>query len=181
VNWAVASLVQSLLEKLTGIRIIHFPEIKELQKWKSCERHLFDSDGLHPTEAGHAKLKEAVLALWEDAGFPKCSVRSQGKKRERETDAGCVPDCEGSTEQRFEAIINGEPLQEFLTVAEQLEFYGLFKQATMGDIQKARPGPLAFKARKKWDAWMANKGMSRDEARAKYVELASGAKRRRSS
>ena len=50
-----------------------------------------------------------------------------------------------------------------------LHLYGLFKQATVGDISTSRPGPFDLKARKKWDAWKANQGTHEDTAKAEYV------------
>ena len=53
--------------------------------------------------------------------------------------------------------------------------YGLFKQAKEGDNSVDKPGMLSgFEARGKWDAWEANKGMSKEDAAAKYVETAKG-------
>ena len=51
-----------------------------------------------------------------------------------------------------------------------LELYGLYKQATVGDVQGKRPGLLDLKGRAKFDAWTARKGMEREEAMQKYVE-----------
>ena len=52
-----------------------------------------------------------------------------------------------------------------------LELYGLYKQATEGDVTGTRPGMLDPRGRAKWDAWSSRKGMSAEEARAKYVAL----------
>lgn len=52
----------------------------------------------------------------------------------------------------------------------KLEFYGLYKQATEGDVSGKRPGMMDFVARAKYDAWAANKGMSREEAMQKYID-----------
>ncbi|XP_077579370.1 acyl-CoA-binding protein-like [Stigmatopora nigra] len=49
--------------------------------------------------------------------------------------------------------------------------YGFYKQATLGDVNVERPGILNLFARRKWDAWNAQKGMSKDEAMAAYVQL----------
>ena len=53
----------------------------------------------------------------------------------------------------------------------KLEYYGLFKQATVGDVDCARPGMFSFEAKAKWDAWDAVKGLTKDAAMAKYVEI----------
>ncbi len=50
-----------------------------------------------------------------------------------------------------------------------LELYGLFKQATAGDVTGSRPGFLDVKGRAKYDAWAKRKGTGRDEAMKKYV------------
>lgn len=57
-------------------------------------------------------------------------------------------------------------------VTTQLELYGLYKQATQGDVQGSRPGALNIKARAKWDAWATRKGMSTEDAQNIYVALA---------
>ena len=52
-----------------------------------------------------------------------------------------------------------------------LELYGLFKQATEGDVKGKRPGMLDVKGRAKYDAWAGKKGTGADDAKQKYVEL----------
>ena len=52
-----------------------------------------------------------------------------------------------------------------------LHLAALFKQATLGDVNIARPGGMFnFEANAKWDAWNALKGMSKEEAMKLYVE-----------
>ncbi|XP_033900446.1 acyl-CoA-binding protein-like isoform X3 [Acipenser ruthenus] len=50
-----------------------------------------------------------------------------------------------------------------------LEIYSLFKQATVGDVNTARPGMLDFKGKAKWDAWDARKGMGKEDAMKAYI------------
>lgn len=52
-----------------------------------------------------------------------------------------------------------------------LDLYGLYKQATEGDVTLSRPGMLDLKGRAKFDAWAGRKGMSKDEAMKTYVAL----------
>jgi len=52
-----------------------------------------------------------------------------------------------------------------------LELYGLFKQATEGDVAGQRPGGFDFKAIAKYDTWANLKGMSKDDAKKAYIEL----------
>ncbi|CAD5210661.1 unnamed protein product [Bursaphelenchus xylophilus] len=54
---------------------------------------------------------------------------------------------------------------------ELLEVYALFKQATVGDNTTAKPGLFDLKGKAKWGAWDAKKGLSQDDAKAKYVAL----------
>ena len=52
-----------------------------------------------------------------------------------------------------------------------LELYSYYKQATDGDVAGSRPGPFDFKARAKFDAWEARKGMSKEVAMKGYIKL----------
>jgi acyl-CoA-binding protein len=52
-----------------------------------------------------------------------------------------------------------------------LELYGLYKQATEGDVSGSRPGMLDLKGRAKFDAWSRRKGLSKDDAMKGYVAL----------
>lgn len=52
-----------------------------------------------------------------------------------------------------------------------LALYGLYKQATVGDVTGARPGMLDPRGRAKYDAWASRKGLSRAAAITAYVEL----------
>jgi diazepam-binding inhibitor (GABA receptor modulating acyl-CoA-binding protein) len=58
---------------------------------------------------------------------------------------------------------------------DKLRAYALYKQATVGDVNIARPGGfLNFEANAKWDAWNLLKGLSQEEAMEKYAaEIAS--------
>ncbi|CAL1270573.1 unnamed protein product [Larinioides sclopetarius] len=55
------------------------------------------------------------------------------------------------------------------TDEELLELYALFKQATVGDCNTARPGMFDLKGKAKWDAWNGKKGMDQTEAKEAYV------------
>ncbi|CAD6565818.1 MAG: hypothetical protein TREMPRED_001813 [Tremellales sp. Tagirdzhanova-0007] len=50
-------------------------------------------------------------------------------------------------------------------------FYGHFKQANDGDCTGPAPGAFDFKGKYKYRAWKALEGMSKDDAKAKYVQL----------
>ena len=72
---------------------------------------------------------------------------------------------------QFEAAISkakGLPEQSNETL---LELYGLFKQATVGDVQGDRPGGFDFRGAAKFDAWEKRRGMTADEAMQAYVDL----------
>jgi len=52
-----------------------------------------------------------------------------------------------------------------------LDLYGLFKQATKGDVSGDKPGIFDFVGAAKYDAWERRRGMTEDEAMQAYVEL----------
>jgi acyl-CoA-binding protein len=52
-----------------------------------------------------------------------------------------------------------------------LRLYGLYKQATVGNIQGKRPGFTDVKGRAKYDAWSRLRGKSSDWAMGEYVKV----------
>lgn len=54
---------------------------------------------------------------------------------------------------------------------QKLQLYGLFKQATEGDVKGSQPWAAQMTARAKWDAWNALKGKTKDAAMGEYVDL----------
>jgi len=64
-----------------------------------------------------------------------------------------------------------EKLKERPSNEQLLDLYGLYKQATEGDVSGSRPGFLDLKGRAKFDAWAGRKGTSKDDAMKKYVAL----------
>ena len=73
--------------------------------------------------------------------------------------------------EQFEAAIDnakGLPNQSNETL---LELYGLFKQATIGDVEGERPSGFDFRGAAKYDAWEKRRGMSVEEAMQGYIDL----------
>lgn len=70
--------------------------------------------------------------------------------------------------------------------ADRLRLYGLYKQAMEGDVDGVMERPLSYRdgdsgevglegeelkrERDKWDAWDAQRGVSRTEAKRRYIE-----------
>jgi acyl-CoA-binding protein len=52
-----------------------------------------------------------------------------------------------------------------------LALYGLYKQATEGDVSGKRPGMLDMVGRAKYDAWAKQSGTDKAGAMKAYVEL----------
>lgn len=56
---------------------------------------------------------------------------------------------------------------------EKLSLYGLYKQINDGDCKKSEPSKLFnYTENLKWNAWNKNKGMTKEEAMKKYVNIA---------
>jgi acyl-CoA-binding protein len=49
--------------------------------------------------------------------------------------------------------------------------YALFKQGSSGDVSGERPGFTDMVGRAKFDAWEQLKGITRDDAMQRYVDL----------
>ena len=52
-----------------------------------------------------------------------------------------------------------------------LKLYGLYKQATVGDVQGKRPGFTDMSGRFKYDAWAKVKGMPPEDAMQAYIDM----------
>ncbi len=73
---------------------------------------------------------------------------------------------------RFEAAVaNSKKLAERPDNATLLKIYGLYKQATAGDITEKKPGFGDMVGRAKWDAWNGFKGVASDDAMQQYIDL----------
>ncbi|MFH4984207.1 hypothetical protein AB6A40_010916 [Gnathostoma spinigerum] len=80
-----------------------------------------------------------------------------------------------SVEDRFEAavyIVQNLPKEGPVKTSNdrRLNFYSLYKQATIGKVNTEQPSFFHFVERSKWDAWNALGDMPREEAKEKYVE-----------
>jgi acyl-CoA-binding protein len=77
-----------------------------------------------------------------------------------------------STKDQFaDARVRVEKLATRPSNDQLLDLYGLYKQATEGDVAGSRPGMLDLKGRAKYDAWAKRKGTPKDEAMKGYVAL----------
>ncbi|CAG9840124.1 unnamed protein product [Diabrotica balteata] len=75
-----------------------------------------------------------------------------------------------SLDERFQKAADDiKNLKSKPTDNDLLEIYGLFKQATEGDITTARPGLLDLKGKAKWDSWNSRKGVDKDKAKEEYI------------
>lgn len=52
----------------------------------------------------------------------------------------------------------------------KLKMYGLFKQATEGDVGTKKPGAFDMVGRAKWNAWKEMQGLSAEQAMQAYVD-----------
>jgi len=52
---------------------------------------------------------------------------------------------------------------------DKLLLYGLFKQATVGDVNNDCPSIFYSIARMKWHAWNTHRGKTTDQAKSEYI------------
>ncbi|TXH24737.1 MAG: acyl-CoA-binding protein [Cyclobacteriaceae bacterium] len=69
------------------------------------------------------------------------------------------------------AVARSKELTKRPSNEELLELYGLFKQATDGDVTGERPGGFDFKGIAKFDAWASKKGIAKEQAMQDYIAL----------
>ncbi len=69
------------------------------------------------------------------------------------------------------AVANSKTLSERPDNATLLKLYGLYKQASAGDVGEKKPGFGDMVGRAKWDAWNGLKGTAKDAAMQQYIDL----------
>ena len=57
------------------------------------------------------------------------------------------------------------------TPTQKLELYGLYKQATEGDVTGPAPSATDFVARAKHQAWEKRKGLTKQQAMQAYIDF----------
>ena len=73
---------------------------------------------------------------------------------------------------RFEAAVaDSKTLSERPDNPTLLKIYSLYKQATEGNNEEAKPGMTDIVARAKWDAWKKLEDTSAAEAMQQYIDL----------
>jgi acyl-CoA-binding protein len=75
-------------------------------------------------------------------------------------------------QQQFDsAVARSKEFSKRPSNEELLSLYGLYKQATEGDVNGDRPGGFDFKAIAKYDAWEELKGKKKEDAQKEYISL----------
>ena len=69
-----------------------------------------------------------------------------------------------------DAVAASKELTQRPDNATLLKLYALYKQASVGDVEGARPGFSDMVGRAKWDAWNEIKGLSTDDAMQQYID-----------
>ena len=77
-----------------------------------------------------------------------------------------------TTQETFEnAVKEANSLTKRPSNEDLLSIYSLYKQATEGDNHTERPGGFDFKAAAKYNAWEKLKGIDKEEAMTRYIDL----------
>ena len=79
-------------------------------------------------------------------------------------------------EKLFDSATSRVRKEKSLSNAQKVDFYGLFKQASVGD-NKGTSRPSGFVdpvGAAKWDGWKKYQGISSDDAKKKYIDLLAG-------
>ncbi|KAK9837690.1 hypothetical protein WJX74_003091 [Apatococcus lobatus] len=75
-----------------------------------------------------------------------------------------------STEDSFKkSAEEAKGLPNSVTNDEKLILYGLYKQATVGDVEGSKPGIFNQTGRAKWEAWEKQRGKDKKTAMEEYI------------
>lgn len=76
-----------------------------------------------------------------------------------------------STKKEFDQALKDVKKLSDLSNEQLLQLYGLYKQATEGDVSGPKPGMLDLKGKAKYAAWTKEKGKTPEKAMSAYVAL----------
>ncbi len=76
-----------------------------------------------------------------------------------------------STKKAFDQALKDVRKLSDLSNDQLLQLYGLYKQATEGDVHGPKPGMLDLKGKAKYQAWSKQEGKSQEKAMEGYVAL----------
>lgn len=76
-----------------------------------------------------------------------------------------------STKKAFDQALKEVRKLSDLSNDQLLQLYGLYKQATEGDVHGPKPGMLDLKGKAKYQAWSKQQGKSQEKAMEAYVAL----------
>lgn len=74
----------------------------------------------------------------------------------------------------LEAVANAPKLNGAPTNDEKGMLYGLYKQATVGDVNTTQPYFFDVMGRGKWDAWNSHKSKTSEQAKKEYIDFVTG-------
>ncbi len=119
-----------------------------------------DVSGTSPAPASAAPASSSAPSFVADV-----SGTSHGSPRGSDAPAP-------SLEERFQsALAQVQTLSVAPSNSVLLELYGLYKQATEGDVTGPAPSAFDLKGRAKHKAWSGRRGMGHDQARQAYIDL----------
>jgi len=76
-----------------------------------------------------------------------------------------------STKKAFDQALKDVKKLSDLSNDQLLQLYGLYKQATEGDVHGPKPGMLDLKGKAKYQAWSKQQGKSVEKAMEAYAAL----------
>ena len=76
-----------------------------------------------------------------------------------------------STKKAFDQALKDVKKLSNLNNDQLLQLYGLYKQATEGDVHGPKPGMLDLRGKAKYGAWSKHKGKSQEKAMEAYAAL----------
>ncbi|EAA21013.1 Acyl CoA binding protein, putative [Plasmodium yoelii yoelii] len=69
------------------------------------------------------------------------------------------------------SFVNSLPKTESISMETKLDLYKYYKQSMFGPCNIDAPSFFKFEEKKKYEAWKSLEGLSKDDAKAKYVEI----------
>merc|ERR1719461_523050 len=129
----------------------------------SGEKRRMDSKSLSDKESAKADLEKSLQQMAKEEKSTKFEVMATAESQI------CHP--KGKVLRLLKKQPSRSRPPKVWMTNQKKKLYGLYKQATIGDINTKRPGMFDIVGKAKWDAWESMKGKSQDDAKQEYVKF----------
>eukprot|EP01064_Diplonema_japonicum_P020806 TRINITY_DN30381_c0_g1_i1.p1 TRINITY_DN30381_c0_g1~~TRINITY_DN30381_c0_g1_i1.p1 ORF type:complete len:420 (+),score=95.42 TRINITY_DN30381_c0_g1_i1:49-1308(+) len=144
--------------RLRWIMVEIFPTVSELRKARVIEFVTEEQAKVTTTVAASVLIDPVAQGIDMILGTPTANSTPSAAQKALDLDP-------------FAAAVEKSSSLISVSTSSKLQLYSYYKQATEGDCTIPKPGMFEMEKKAKWDAWTGVTGLSKEDAKTKYINL----------